>query len=223
MDQFNTNVEELCKFQGKFTPEDDEMNPNFKVSKVVWIKLNQRKDEQCLPRKGDGEPTVIITEAKKHLPLDDFCNQYQTYDMEEFIRNFEELCSIQGKFTPEDDEMNPNFKVSKESKLKTFWIARIKLNQRKDEQYLPRKGDGEPTVIITEAKKHLPLDDFCNQYQTYDTDEFSINFEDFCSFQGKFTPEDDEMNPNFKALSESKLKRTHLSVSEEENNPNQKT
>ncbi|GFS28832.1 hypothetical protein TNIN_491101 [Trichonephila inaurata madagascariensis] len=43
--------------------------------------------------------------------------------------------------------------------------------------------------------------------------------EELCYFQGKFTPEDDEMNPYYKASRESKLKPTHLSTAEDEMNP----
>ncbi|GFY67747.1 hypothetical protein TNIN_68771 [Trichonephila inaurata madagascariensis] len=201
------------------------------------IDLDQSKDVQFLHPKGEGEPIAIVTEAKKHALQDYFCNEFQTYDMDRFNTNVEELCKFQGKFTPEDDEMNPNFLKYQVNLLKPTHLSvsedemnpdlkrriTIKLSQLKNIQYLPRKGDGEATTIITEAKKHDPQDYFFNEYQTYDTDQFIKDFEKFCSFQGKFTPEDDEMNPNFKALSESKLKPAHLSVSEDENNPNLKT
>ncbi|GFY77589.1 hypothetical protein TNIN_9621 [Trichonephila inaurata madagascariensis] len=95
----------------------------------------------------------------------------------------------------------------------------INLNQRKDVRYFKPKGEGEPTCIITDAKKHDPQDYFCNKLQTYDMDHFNTNKEELYKFQGKFTPEDDELSPNYKASSESKLKLTHLSVSEEEMGP----
>ncbi|GFT49138.1 hypothetical protein TNCV_3262401 [Trichonephila clavipes] len=98
----------------------------------------------------------------------------------------------------------------------------INLHRRKDVQHLPLKGEGEPTVILSEAKKHLPLDYFYNQLQSFDMDHYNKNAsesEELCYFQGKFTPEDDEMNPNYKASSEFKLKPTHLRATEDEINP----
>ncbi|GFS34585.1 hypothetical protein TNIN_84821 [Trichonephila inaurata madagascariensis] len=98
----------------------------------------------------------------------------------------------------------------------------VNLNRRKDVRYFKPKGEGEPTCLITEAKKHDPQDYFCNKFQTYDTDHFNRNVEELCKFQGKFTPEDDELSPNYKASSASKLKPAHLSVSEDEMNPDLK-
>ncbi|GFY67748.1 hypothetical protein TNIN_68781 [Trichonephila inaurata madagascariensis] len=71
----------------------------------------------------------------------------------------------------------------------------VNLNQRKDVRYFKPKGEGEPTALITDAKKYDPQDYFCNKLQTYDTDHFNTNKE-LCKFQGKCTP-DDELNPNF--------------------------
>ncbi|GFT49075.1 hypothetical protein TNCV_3261871 [Trichonephila clavipes] len=98
----------------------------------------------------------------------------------------------------------------------------INLNQRKDVRYFEPKGEGEPTCIITDAKKHDPLDYFCNKFQTHDTDHFNRNVEELCKFQGKFTSEDDELSPNYKASNESKLKPAHLSMSEDEMDPDLK-
>ncbi|GFY64589.1 hypothetical protein TNIN_98631 [Trichonephila inaurata madagascariensis] len=98
----------------------------------------------------------------------------------------------------------------------------INLHRRKDVQHLPLKEEGEPTIILSEAKKHLPQDYFNNQLQSFDMDRYNKNAserEELCNFQGKFTPEDDKMNPNYKASSESKLKPPHLSAAENEMNP----
>ncbi|GFX57335.1 hypothetical protein TNCV_3914981 [Trichonephila clavipes] len=98
----------------------------------------------------------------------------------------------------------------------------INLQQHEDVNNLPIKGEGEPTVILSEAKKHLLHDYFYNKFQSFDMDHYNKTAserEQLCYFQGKFTPEDDEMNPNFKTSSEYKLNPTHLSVAEGEMNP----
>ncbi|GFY62087.1 hypothetical protein TNIN_441551 [Trichonephila inaurata madagascariensis] len=98
----------------------------------------------------------------------------------------------------------------------------INLHQSEDENNLRLKGEGEPTAVVSEAKKHLLHDYFYNKFESFDMDHYNKTAsekEQLCYFQGKFTPEDDEMNPNFKASSERKLNETHLSVAEDEMNP----
>ncbi|GFU29243.1 hypothetical protein TNCV_4467951 [Trichonephila clavipes] len=124
--------------------------------------------------------------------------------------------------------VNDNLRDSAKSDLRVSLVDNgldrkgINLNQRKDVRYFKPKGEGEPTCIITDAKKHDPQDYLCNKFQTYDMDNFNRNVEELCKFQGKFTPEDDELSPNYKASSESKLKPAHLSVSEDEMDPDLK-
>ncbi|GFV42835.1 hypothetical protein TNCV_3580851 [Trichonephila clavipes] len=92
----------------------------------------------------------------------------------------------------------------------------INLNQRKDVRYFKPKGEGEPTTLISDEKKAWPTRLHMQQISDiYDMDNFTTNKEELCKFQGKFTPEDDELSPNYKASSESMLKPTHLSVSKD--------
>ncbi|GFQ71344.1 hypothetical protein TNCT_355451 [Trichonephila clavata] len=109
----------------------------------------------------------------------------------------------------------------------------IDLQQKKDVQHLHPKGEGEPTIIISAAKKHVTEDYYTNKFQSYDMNVHSKNVEELCSFQGNITSVfEDELDPNFKAtpstssmsedemnrnirdLSEYKLKPPNLSLSE---------